>query len=86
MKRVLKRAAQVLMVLVLIGAVVGAWAYRKYVVLEPGPEFDRAHVLSIIAQESPVYYRDGVTPMGVFFTPGRVSGQAAKEVGPLVTA
>jgi len=22
----------------------------------------------------------------VFFTPGRVSGQAAKEVGPLVTA
>jgi hypothetical protein len=26
------------------------------------------------------------TPMGVFFTPGRVSGQAAKKVGPLVTA
>lgn len=67
MKRVLKRAVQVLVFLVVVGAVVGAWAYRQYVVLEPGPEFDRTHVLGIIAQESPVYYRDGVTPMGVFF-------------------
>lgn len=67
MKRLLKRLAQFSLLVAVIGGVVGAWSYRKYVVLEPGPEFDRAHVLAIISQESPVYYRDGVTPMGVFF-------------------
>jgi membrane peptidoglycan carboxypeptidase len=66
-KRFFKRAAQLGAVLLVVAGVVGAWAYRKYVVEEPGPEFDRAHVLDIIAQESPVFYRDGVTPMGVFF-------------------
>jgi len=43
------------------------WAYDHYVIDAPGPEFDRAHVRSIIAQESPVYYRDGTTRVGVFF-------------------
>ncbi len=42
-------------------------AYQKYVLAEPGPEFTREAVEAIIAQESPVFYRDGVTPMGVFF-------------------
>lgn len=47
---------------------VAAWfAYDHYIVANPGPEFDRAHVRSIIAQESPVYYRDGTTRVGVFF-------------------
>jgi penicillin-binding protein 1A len=67
LKRFLKRLLQVTVVLSVIAGAVGAWGYRKYVVDEPGPEFTRAHVLEIISQESPVYYRDGVTPMGVFF-------------------
>lgn len=52
---------------VVVSALAGAWAYHQYVVTDPGPEFDRAHVRSIIAQESPVYYRDGTTRVGVFF-------------------
>lgn len=51
-----------LALLVALGA-----AYDHYVLDEPGPQFTRDAVEAIIAQESPVYYRDGVTPMGVFF-------------------
>ncbi len=43
------------------------YAYQTHVVEEPGPELVRAHVMSIIAQESPVLYRDGRTRLGVFF-------------------
>jgi membrane peptidoglycan carboxypeptidase len=48
-------------------ACVGGWSYNENVVKDPGPEFTREAILSIIAQESPVYYRDGVTRIGVFF-------------------
>ncbi len=67
MKRFLRRSAQVLAVVIFVGLGVGAWGYQRYVVDDPGPGFTREAVLAIIAQESPVYYRDGVTPMGVFF-------------------
>jgi membrane peptidoglycan carboxypeptidase len=50
-----------------IGAVVSWWAYQEYVVQHPGAHIERQHVLGIIRSESPVYYRDGVTPLGVFF-------------------
>jgi penicillin-binding protein 1A len=53
--------------LALVGAGVGSYAYRTWVVDNPGPQFDRANVRAVIAQESPVFYRDGVTPVGVFF-------------------
>lgn len=46
---------------------VGCWAYQEEVVEAPGPEFTREAILAIIAQESPVYYRDGKTRLGVFF-------------------
>lgn len=42
--------------------------YQQHVVNEPGEHISRASIESIIAQESPVLYRDGVTPMGVFFS------------------
>lgn len=51
-------------------SVLGGWAtwwYERYVVDEPGEEFTRAAILAVIAEESPVYYRDGTTPLGVFF-------------------
>jgi len=51
----------------LVGAAVLAEAYEQYVVLHPGPQLDRDHIQAVIAQESPVYYRDGTTRVGVFF-------------------
>lgn len=50
-----------------IALVAGAFAYQYWVVLNPGPQIDREHIRSIIAQESPVYYADGSTRVGVFF-------------------
>ena len=44
-----------------------AWWYHRFVVDDPGPQFTRVAIEQIIAQESPVTYRDGVTPLGVFF-------------------
>jgi membrane peptidoglycan carboxypeptidase len=54
---------------VAFGAVscVGGWGYQEHVVEDPGPEFTREAIQAIIAQESPVYYRDGATRIGVFF-------------------
>ncbi|MCA9493661.1 MAG: transglycosylase domain-containing protein, partial [Myxococcales bacterium] len=70
----LARLAGLGTVLVGVAAVLGvgglgglAFAYRYYVVDHPGPELDRQHVRAIISQESPVYFRDGTTRVGVFF-------------------
>lgn len=67
MKRLLKRLTVLLLVVLAIGGGVGAAAYKAYVVDDPGPGFTRAEILAVIAQESPVTYRDGTTPLGVFF-------------------
>ena len=37
------------------------------IVLEPGEEISQSNIRSILGKESPVYYSDGVTPLGVFF-------------------
>ncbi|MDP2311209.1 MAG: transglycosylase domain-containing protein [Pseudomonadota bacterium] len=52
-----------------LGAVscAGGWGYQEGVVEDPGPQFTREAIQAIIAQESPVYYRDGATRIGVFF-------------------
>ncbi len=51
----------------LIGIVASGLMYRQYVIVDPGPHIDADHIRTIIAQESPVYYRDGTTRIGVFF-------------------
>lgn len=43
------------------------WAYHHYVVANPGEELERAYIMGVIAQESPVFFRDGTTRVGVFF-------------------
>ncbi|MEQ1503372.1 MAG: transglycosylase domain-containing protein, partial [Myxococcota bacterium] len=58
---VIAAAAAVVLLIVVVGG------YRYYVVANPGPQIDRDHIRTIIAQESPVYYRDGTTRVGVFF-------------------
>lgn len=45
----------------------GGWGYQEHVVEDPGPQFTPEAIQAIIAQESPVYYRDGATRIGVFF-------------------
>ncbi len=67
MKRFFKRLALVLLVLLAVGGVVAKVLYQRDVVDDPGPGFTRAEIMAIIAQESPVTYRDGKTPIGVFF-------------------
>jgi len=52
----------------LFALVGGAWAYRHYVVLNPGAHLETQNIRSVIAQESPVFYRDAETRVGVFFT------------------
>lgn len=53
--------------LALAGAVTGYVLYQKHVVREPGDHLARDHIQRLISQESPVYYRDGTTKLGVFF-------------------
>jgi len=60
-------AAVVIVVVLVLAAVVTAGLYWKYVIEEPGDHISAEAIDTIIAQESPVYFRDGVTPIGVFF-------------------
>ncbi len=53
---------------VLLVVLVVTWvAYDQWVVRNPGSHVAREHIRTIIAQESPVTYRDGTTRVGVFF-------------------
>ncbi|MBX2801360.1 MAG: transglycosylase domain-containing protein [Myxococcales bacterium] len=56
-----------LAVVAILAVVITVVAYQVYVVANPGPHLSREHVRSIIAQESPVYYADGDSHVGVFF-------------------
>ncbi len=42
--------------------------YQRHVVDEPGEHISAESIQAVIAQESPVLYRDGKTPIGVFFS------------------
>ncbi len=44
----------------------GFWLYRQ-IVEEPGEEIELAYIQRILGRESHVFYRDGTTPLGVFF-------------------
>ncbi len=44
----------------------GVW-YKSEVIDNPGPEFTHDAIYSVIDQESPVFYADGETRLGVFF-------------------
>lgn len=67
MKRILRNLLGAGFLSSAFAACVGGWTYKEHVVEDPGPQFTREAILAIIAQESPVYYRDGATRIGVFF-------------------
>ncbi|MCB9676562.1 MAG: transglycosylase domain-containing protein [Alphaproteobacteria bacterium] len=50
-----------------VGLIATGLLYRQYVIVDPGAHIDAEHIRTIISQESPVYYRDGTTRIGVFF-------------------
>jgi penicillin-binding protein 1A len=50
-----------------VGCGIAWYEYDQWVIRNPGPEFNPEHIRSIISEESPVYYRDGTTRIGVFF-------------------
>ena len=52
----------------LLGALLFAALYWKFIVSEPGDHVSRQSINQIIARESPVFYRDGKTKVGVFFS------------------
>ena len=53
--------------LLLIGCASLVGAYYYFIVLNPGEEISRENIQRIFAVESPVYYDDGKTVIGVFF-------------------
>ncbi len=50
-----------------VGMVVLGSMYKKAIHDEPGQHLSLEHIRSVIAQESPVMFRDGQTRIGVFF-------------------
>lgn len=67
-KRWVKRLVLLGLILVVLGVGVLAGMYWYFVVENPGDHLDREHILSVISQESPVFYRDRETKIGVFFS------------------
>ena len=59
--------AVVFLVAGLLGAGGTAYSYRKSVWVDPGAHMAPEAIRAVIQQESPVYHRDGVTRLGVFF-------------------
>ena len=62
------RTLWTLSVLIVLGCTTAILLYRHHVLQHPGEHMARTHIEQIISQESPVYYRDGSTKLGVFFS------------------
>jgi len=66
--RWLRRLAVLVLVLGMLGVAALGGIYWWFVIAADAPHLSRDHILSVIAQESPVYYADGETKIGVFFS------------------
>ncbi|MEC8422671.1 MAG: biosynthetic peptidoglycan transglycosylase, partial [Myxococcota bacterium] len=66
--RVTKWSVAVGLGLGIAGSAWFAWFYKHDILDDPGPHLARAAIEEIIAQESPILYRDGETRLGVFFS------------------
>lgn len=56
-----------LLVCSFLAAAVGAAGLYYLIVMVPSPEIEETHINEILGRESPVYYRDGQTKLGVLF-------------------
>jgi len=66
-KKWLLRGLIASLVMLLLAVVSGFLMYRHYVLKHPGAHLERSHIENVMSVESPVYYRDGETKVGVFF-------------------
>ncbi len=66
-KKYIFRLLLLSIVLAVVAAAAGGfWLYRQ-IVEEPGEEIELAYIQKILGRESHVFYRDGTSPLGVFF-------------------
>lgn len=63
----LKKLFWSLSILLLIAALSGAGALYWFIALHPGEDIHPENIKSILGKESPVFYNDGKTRLGVFF-------------------
>ncbi|MCO4768801.1 MAG: transglycosylase domain-containing protein, partial [Deltaproteobacteria bacterium] len=70
----------VLLVVLGVGALAGI--YWWFVIGTEAPHLQREYILSVIAQESPVFYADGETKIGVFFSEEHRQYVPAAELPP----
>ncbi len=54
------------LLVIAVGVGGGLWLYQQ-IVKEPGEEIKLSYIQGILGRESQVFYRDGKTPLGVFF-------------------
>ncbi|MCK5322974.1 MAG: transglycosylase domain-containing protein, partial [Desulfobulbaceae bacterium] len=67
LKRLLKRFSFITIGFVCLTILGGTTAYYWLVVFNPGDEIRQGNIERILAIESPVYYSDGLSKIGVFF-------------------
>ena len=63
----IKKLFLFLFTVVLFAGLAAGGVLYHLVVVEPGPEISQDNIRRILGKESPVFYRDGTTPLGVFF-------------------
>ncbi|WP_051309924.1 transglycosylase domain-containing protein [Desulfogranum japonicum] len=67
MRKFFKYTLWFFFILFLLAAITAAGGLYYLVVVEPGPEIEEEYINSILGRESPVFYRDGETKIGVLF-------------------
>jgi len=67
MLRVINKIVLFFLVLLIIGAAGGGALLYWLVAVQPGPEMEPEYIEGILGRESPVFYRDGTTKIGVLF-------------------
>jgi penicillin-binding protein 1A len=63
----IKKLFYIMVVSVFLTGLLAGGALYWAVVLEPGEEISEANIRKILGKESPVFYNDGTSPLGVFF-------------------
>jgi len=62
-----KKLLYIIVTLTILSCLGAGGALYYLIVLEPGDEISLENIRHILGRESPVYYNDGVSPLGVFF-------------------